>query len=846
MTFRQTYYTSCQHGLRGGKGFQINAATEGIDPSVLQQVERLGLYVPPVSAPSRPTPEEIERFPVSLLFQRLSDGTAVLAQARYTGADYSGRFGNYFTHSLISADLEHDMKEEGLLPVELWGGGVWTTSESATTSLPALSRLEAGGLVDPERVAEFLSAGDRLRHLPSFLTAVEGALLTGRRIIMVDDAASVALWLSAASYALPQHLALRLTFNTYVKNPYQSDFLLVGTTPDSDFGFAPHEVEHQFYVFDFERARLTPIPEITPFARMSASAYAGGHVHAIAQFSAFVERVAPDLAVEELDAAFACHARRAGFEPPGVDDVRVLGWCARRINGFDTTELRELVTSVAARDVSRGEILDAYTDLYLAALHPSTRPDTRRLIELPYLEWLIRTAAGDAPLASLERAAQCLLVEPSSRSETASLLLSWVKQVRQCTDIRRFPALFEIADKVGVFSTQDDVLRLVGEELIGPSLSVPPVRDVLSRYAARPGMRSVFDGAGSYLATQIGNPEAFGRLGEVLSPDEIYRPLVRYAFEQQSPALYFRLVGARLPRVAANNPQQRLDAFMECIAGVKRMTGGVVAPELADNAYDAIWQHALPSFDEAIGLLDLLESSDIKNSGIPKQLIDLVATCAVTAQDARQQQLLERLGARRPVYDTLGEKRPIVDAYRIPAELESSGEELPQEIEASIDFLERHPELGSVLIEEVCSIIAKYLTRVKEAEQHAALLVRAYKHVGGPNFLEAYERAVVASLDKPSPTRPKVAVRYVRIGLFAARAGANIIAARIFEKSLPEALGKWRAKEYREVESELADNPPALRRWLQSLEIAESENRSSVKEFFGKFIGFNRGGPEKR
>ncbi len=73
MSFLQAYYTSCERGLRGSKGFQINAATEGLDPSLLQQVERLGLYVPPVEAPSRPTAEEIERFPVSLLYQRLGD-----------------------------------------------------------------------------------------------------------------------------------------------------------------------------------------------------------------------------------------------------------------------------------------------------------------------------------------------------------------------------------------------------------------------------------------------------------------------------------------------------------------------------------------------------------------------------------------------------------------------------------------------------------------------------------------------------------------------------------------------------------------------------------------------------
>ena len=181
MPFKQTYYTSCENGLRGGKGFQINAASEGIEASALQEIERLGLYVPPVSAPSRPTPEEIQKFPISLLFQRLNDGAAIMAQARYIGCDYSGRYGNYFTHSLVSNDPERDLKEYGVLPIELWGAHSWSTAESKTTSLPLLSNLQTAGIVHHDSLIDFLNADRGMQILPGFLTAVEGALSTGRR-----------------------------------------------------------------------------------------------------------------------------------------------------------------------------------------------------------------------------------------------------------------------------------------------------------------------------------------------------------------------------------------------------------------------------------------------------------------------------------------------------------------------------------------------------------------------------------------------------------------------------------------------------------------------------------------
>ncbi len=844
MPFRQTYYTSCQQGLRGGKGFQINAATEGIEPSLLQQVERLGLYVPPVSLPSRPSSEEIERFPVSLLFQRLGDGSAVLAQAKYTGADYSGRFGNYFTHSLISSDPERDLGREGLLPIELWGAVTWATTESPNTGLPSLGQLEAGGVIDPERISEFLAEGGRMPRLPAFLTAVEGALSTGRRVVIVDESQHVALWIAAASYALPRRLALRLTFNTYVKNPYQTEFLIVGTTSDSDFDFAPYEIEHQFYVFDFVGGRFTPLNETSVFARMAAAAYTAERVHIVAGFSSFVERAAPDLALEELDAAFTCHARLAGFEPPGADDVRVVGWCARHADQLEAQELLDLLGHIIEQGAARDEVVDAYTSLYLAAIGGATRADVRRLIELPYLEWLVRRACGESSVAVLERTAGRLRVEQSIKGEAAPLLLLWVKQVRQSDDARRLAPLFEIAAEIGLFDAEDDSLRLVGEEVIGPALTDPSAREILERRLARPGMRSVLGGVGTYLAGRVGSPEAFRPLAHVLSSQEVYDALAQYAFEQQAVTLYFRLVGARIP-YATTDSKIRLDAFMECLKGIRRVAHSLPG-ELVENAYDAVWQDSLPSFDEAVQLLDLLEHLQINGTNIPKRFVQLVSTCDVSALEPKEQELINRLGARRPAYETLGEKRVVVDAYCIPSELESSGGELPQEIDASLEFLEKHPELGKELIARAAAVIAKHLVNVKDSKVHSGLLARAYKRVGGPPFLDAYGRAVAAALQNPSNTRPKVAARFVQVGVSVEQVGGKFIAAAMFDEFLPRAVGKWRSRELDDVGRELARDLPALERWLISRETASEKNGPGLGARLGKWMGLSRRDTDRR
>lgn len=839
MPFRQTYYTSCQQGLRGGKGFQINAATEGIEPSVLQQIERLGLYVPPVSEPSRPTHEEIARFPVSLLFQRLGDGSAVLAQAKYIGSDYSGRFGNYFTHSLVCSDPVSDMGKEGLLPIELWGALTWSTMESQTVVLPLLSQLQAGGVIDPERVAEFLSENGRIEHLPAFLTAVLGALVTGRRIIIVDESQAVALWIAAASYALPRHLALKLTFNTYVKNPYHTEFLIIGTTSDSDFGFASHEIEHQFYVFDFEGGRFTPLNETSTFARMVSAVYTQDHVYVAAGFDAFVERVAPDSSLEELDAAFSCYAKLAGFNPPEIDDVRIMGWCTLNINGFETGELRSLLAAITEEGAAHGGVVNAYSDLYLAALNSSTRQDIRQLIELPYLEWLIRKACGASPLSVLDHAAERLLVGQSIKRRASSLMLLWIKQVRQSGDVRRLPALFAIADKLGFLDTHDDSLPLVGEEIFGPSLADGTVRRILERYINQSGMQSVLYGVGTYLAGQVGSPEVFRPLFDLLSSNEIFKSLVSYAIEQQALSLYFRLVGAKIPEVSTR-PDQRIVAFTDCIAGIRRISSGL-SVELVENAYDAVWQSSLPSFDEAIALLDLLDHFKLIGTRIPDRLVDSIAACDVMAPQPIEKELIKRLSPNNTIYKTLGERHKLViDAYLIPSRLELSGGQLPQMLQESFKFLETHSELDARYSTRLYIASTKYLVQIKDSELHAELLIRAYRHGGGPLILDAYEQAILASLEKPSSTRAKVLARLVQVWTNADQRGAKAIASNLFGQTLPAIISKWRAKELEQVEYELAGNKAALGRWLLSGEDAKVRGLSGVKGFFGKLMGSSR------
>src|SRR3954466_817292 len=108
----QLHYTSCRRGQSGNAGFQTRSFTPGIRADEQREIERRGVYRPPRDARPDPSREEIaQNFPRALRFYPLESGRHAVTRASYVGRDYSGRWGNFFSHTLVL--------ENGQLPV-LW------------------------------------------------------------------------------------------------------------------------------------------------------------------------------------------------------------------------------------------------------------------------------------------------------------------------------------------------------------------------------------------------------------------------------------------------------------------------------------------------------------------------------------------------------------------------------------------------------------------------------------------------------------------------------------------------------------------------------------------------------
>src|SRR5215472_2516352 len=98
----QLYYTSCRRGLLGYGGFQFNAVSPGVTTAQMREVEEATSYQPPGPGFSGAAEAHDTDLPVAFSHRESELGYSITARVVGTGADYSGRPGNYFAHALIT------------------------------------------------------------------------------------------------------------------------------------------------------------------------------------------------------------------------------------------------------------------------------------------------------------------------------------------------------------------------------------------------------------------------------------------------------------------------------------------------------------------------------------------------------------------------------------------------------------------------------------------------------------------------------------------------------------------------------------------------------------------------
>ncbi|MGV9251074.1 GAP1-N2 domain-containing protein [Streptomyces sp. NPDC003697] len=376
----QAHYTSAPPtGGAPHGGFRFTAVSPAARPA-LDVLRPLTAYARPPGA------ERHHGFPVAFAYDRPAEDAAVLTRTRFTGRDYTGRWGNHFCHVLYAAPGEL----AGLRPVELWDTPHWAPEPAYGDGrdLPDLAPLLPGSAVGPDRVSRLLAGlGDPgARLLERLLTAALRALAgEGPGAVLVSaDPDRVVDWIAAVSYALPAGLAARLTFTTYTARPQDDHRHLTGTRPETGERAAGP-------VFHLDRLTGDGREEPSPAARFLAGALGSGHLDVLDAVADLWAAGHPEgsqadggeAGVRRLRTACALLAPDGGAGSPGGD-------------GSGLTDLVRAVTEL------RPEVADLAPErLREAAVH--------------------RLAGGTAPLGDV-RATLAPLPEPYRSAVLAGLL----------------------------------------------------------------------------------------------------------------------------------------------------------------------------------------------------------------------------------------------------------------------------------------------------------------------------------------------------------------------------------------------------------------------------------------
>ncbi|MFJ7124921.1 GTPase-associated protein 1-related protein [Streptomyces sp. NPDC098101] len=380
MSLPQMHYTSAPPGP-DGSGFRFTAVTPGVPASVLREAEQLIGYEPPRDAPSRPTPDDLALFPEMFSHTRLSDGSGLLSRTVYTGADYSGRWGNFHAHAVHLAAgerLSGDMP-----PIAAWGAPEWAdrTPEDGAPPLGGLTPLPPHAL--RAELAAF--AADRTPWLAAVLADLRRLAESPHApqvVLAEEDTGRIAHWVMLACTALPRDFARDLTFTTYTRRPQQARQQFVGVRPEDVRSVAGQP--HRYSVHDCSDPSAAPAVPADLWARTAAAVLTAG---ALPLFRKACEAAGEEYAAAPFAAGpLAALALVRGVAVPEDARTEAAAWVRAHPAALDEPTLARFLEAVCEAVPGTPELpSDALAGL-LDALHGTvpaalTAPLTARLVD---------------------------------------------------------------------------------------------------------------------------------------------------------------------------------------------------------------------------------------------------------------------------------------------------------------------------------------------------------------------------------------------------------------------------------------------------------------------------------
>ncbi|WP_329124438.1 GTPase-associated protein 1-related protein [Streptomyces sp. NBC_01465] len=452
MSLAQLHYTSAPPGP-DGSGFRFTAVSPGLPQSLLREAEQLIGYEPPRDAPPRPTDAELADFPQALSHSVLSDGGRLLARTVYTGADYSGRWGNFHAHAVHLPDGAQ--LPGGVLPITAWDSSQWAV-RTPEGGVPApLEKLAPSGLFGVDGLASF--AASRAAWLAGFFGDLRRLCEdpAAPQIVLVEQrSADVAQWVALGSAVLPLESARRLTFTTYTRRPQQARQQIIGVLPDDAQSMSGHDHRYRLHHC---AGRAGPVEGTADaWAQTAARVWLGRAPELF--------RAAEALSEGPFEAGpLAALALGAGIALPAGSRAAGVGWVPGRIDVLDEEQLERLVATVCAPGEERHAEESAALGRLFAALEGRVPAAVTAPLAALLLTEAVRTAG--AGLSPVRRSA---LTEGLRQRLAAELGPEIREGVAHGTDAVRPLELLRIADTLDVDCTDllPDLARKLSRALL--------------------------------------------------------------------------------------------------------------------------------------------------------------------------------------------------------------------------------------------------------------------------------------------------------------------------------------------------------------------------------------------
>jgi len=267
MSTHQLIFTSCRRGITGANdGQQIYSYDTAFPTDKLGLVRPLFSYkTPNLPAGVLMTEELVPTFPKSFSYKKLDSTAYDVVLNTYLGLDYmgsGGRFGNFLSH--------HIMFEKLLCyPAELFGSQSFRTSmnfedvnRNETPAYLEAPKIELGNSISLDVIAAFLQSGDRIQIFNKMAACLLESAKSDKRILINDTTENIIKWIAALHYLLPLRCAENVSFSTYLYNPMESDWRIVGVVDEGTF----FQAGNPSYIFDIAKGVAPDVPIDPEFA----------------------------------------------------------------------------------------------------------------------------------------------------------------------------------------------------------------------------------------------------------------------------------------------------------------------------------------------------------------------------------------------------------------------------------------------------------------------------------------------------------------------------------------------------------------------------------------------------